>query len=156
MGDIMKVFNKLRREFAAHYPRLFANLVVVGLAYILFLGAANMWQALNAAVPVEIALGIATCFGVVVIVLALMLMKAKRELSAAKAMPKLRLRFGALWDHELQPHCPLHKTALRNYDRYGAGDWGFLCTECKDVIRLKDEDGKSLKFRTAQERLRQE
>jgi len=152
----MRIINRLIRELTANYPKMLINLVVVGLAYIFFLGAESMWQALSASVPVTTALGIASCFAVVVIILAFMLMRAKREISAAKSQPRLRLRFGALWDHELQPHCPVHKSALRNYDRYGAGDWGFLCTECKDVIRLKDEDGRSLKFRTAQERLRQE
>ena len=60
---------------------------------------------------------------------------------------KLKLALGTLWDEKFNPYCPNCKKPLTNYGEYEFNKVyspGYWCMNCKEVIRLYDEENKYL------------
>ena len=63
-----------------------------------------------------------------------------------KIRKDLKPRFGALWDKNKEPYCPIHEKPLTRHKVRLGGTIasGLNCTKCSNTIMLIDDEGKRL------------
>lgn len=67
---------------------------------------------------------------------------------------KLILRYGVLWDENLNPHCSTCKNPLHTQNVEVFGVVTYQCSKCKTNVKFSDENGKLLPYQAVLKEIR--